>query len=75
VPLLKISFEHRLTARAPERQKLRQEFRRRLLLSFTTSQLILLLAVWTVKADWQLWIVNTHAVTLYNPIHSVTPHA
>jgi hypothetical protein len=65
VPLLNTSFEHGLTARAPERQKLRQEFRGRLRLSFTASELILLPAVWTVKGDWQLWIVNAHAI---NPI-------
>ena len=68
VPLLKISFEHGLTTRAPERQKLRQEFRGRLLLSFATPELVTLLALRTMEGNWQRRVVNRH-VGFYSEAH------
>jgi len=69
VPLLNISFEHRLTASALERQTLRQEFRGRLLLRLTAPELVTLFALRTMEGNRQRCVVNRHA-GLYSERHA-----
>jgi hypothetical protein len=61
VSLLNICFKHCPTARALEGQKLRQQFRRRLLLSFTAPELVVLFALRTMERNRQRRVVNRHA--------------